>query len=108
MLAFFKIQYSSLNFFIIATSDDADYYTITAPLLFLPGQEATPLPLRVPISNDEYFEGTEIFFADLMTDEERVTLDPNRTIILIIDDDSKFWYCICLGYFLLTCRWFAD
>ena len=70
------------------SSDDSDYNSTTASLLFLPGEETTPLSVRVPINTDGDLEGPEIFFADLMTDEERVTLDPNRTTIVIIDADG--------------------
>ena len=45
--------------------------------------------MSVPITEDNDVEGMENFFATLTTNDDDVTLDPDRATIEIIDDDRK-------------------
>ena len=66
-----------------------DYETTIVQLTFSSTNQNSPECVRVPINDDNNTEGAELFFGELRTEQDRVTLDPNRTSITILDDDSK-------------------
>lgn len=69
-----------------------DYESTTEILTFSMANQNTPVPVSVPITNDNDTEGIERFFGRLTSTEDRVTLSPDVTTISIIDDDG-----ICIG-----------
>lgn len=73
-------------FFFLHTAP-ADYTATTADLTF--DAEVNRQCLNIPIVNDTRTEGPEIFIGILWTSEVRVNLDPNNTVLHIMDDDGK-------------------
>ena len=50
------------------------------------------ITVDIPLNNDDIYELTEIFFSNLafpFAPPERVTINPNRAKITILDDNSK-------------------
>ena len=59
-------------------------------LTFTPGVNS--LTVSVPIIDNGILEGTEQFFGDLSTSDPDVDLQPQRTTIIIADDDGNFHF----------------
>ena len=59
-------------------------------LTFTPGVNS--LTVSVPIIDNGILEGTEQFFGDLSTSDPDVDLQPQRTTIIIADDDGNIHF----------------
>ncbi len=75
------------------TAGNKDYQLTTVQLWFSPSQEHQCL--SITILDDTILESEEDFQATLTTVMERVTLDPDTTMITIADDDSKYLNLAC-------------
>ncbi len=64
----------------------SDYVTTMETFTFTDSQ---PVCARVPIVDDSGLEGSEDFFGQLSTFADRVTLNPDETRVIIVDDDGK-------------------
>ena len=66
-----------------------DYNTSTETLVF--NQTVTSHTIEVPLIDDDIFELNEVFIGNLVSvsDDARVTIDPDMADINIVDDDSK-------------------
>ena len=58
-------------------------------LTYAPGNDTINHCVVVPVIDDNFAEGGEVFLGLLTTDEDRVTLSPSETTITIVDSDGK-------------------
>ena len=77
----------ALNF----VADKQDYSTIIEALTFQPG--ASSIDVKIPINNDDLFEGRETFFVYLTSGVD-VSLPSNAQAEVVILDDGMM-YSIC-------------
>ena len=45
--------------------------------------------VSIAVFDDDEVEGTEVFLVSLSTNSSNVTLQPNTTIVIIVDDDPE-------------------
>ena len=64
-----------------------DYTSVSQDLTFQPGSERQCV--EVPIVNDDDLENEEQFSVTITTEEDRVTLEPDSTTVIITDDDGE-------------------
>ena len=65
-----------------------DYLSVSELLTFQSGSERQCV--EVDIVNDDEVENEEQFTLTTPTEVNRVTLEPDSTIVIIRDDDGKF------------------
>ena len=54
--------------------------------------------VSINITNDTIHESDEVFRVTLLTTDEDVILDPNTTLVTILDNDSEYNYVILWRY----------
>ena len=74
-----------------------DYVNDTTNLVFDSGTAS--VSVSITILNDALHETAESFLASLATKDSDVDLDPDDTIVHILDDDGQ---CVCV------CVWYTD
>lgn len=75
-----------------------------ASLLFVAGEDFGAIPVSltvsnatpescfaIPVINDNAYELREEFFINLTSKDPAVNVIQNNKIIMILDDDSKYW-----------------
>ena len=73
----------------ILITEDSDYNKTTLSSVI---SGTNTISVSVPITDDEYSEGDETFFASLIAGlifPDSVTLDPSNADAIITDDDGK-------------------
>lgn len=73
--------------FVVVTEPE-DYVAISSLITFSPTSN-TVICRNITIENDNLFEGTQQFIADLETTDPSIVLQPEMATVNIVDDDSK-------------------
>ena len=74
------------NYFSTFTTDALDYTAVTTELTFDPDNSRGCV--SIGLVNDSLLEPSEEFEVSLTTDEEQVTVDPDRAVVTILDTDG--------------------
>lgn len=77
----------TISFTSLQLSDGSDYTTRTQTLTF--DQNNMAFNVTVPVLDNDIHEPMESFFGRLETEDGNTTLNPNSTLIRILDDDCK-------------------
>ena len=84
----------------------ADYTSLGTVALTFDSQNYQTFVI-VTIVDDNVLDGTKVFYATLLTQAERVSIPNNRSMIVIMDNDSKLHYsllfmeCSCIDALVL-------
>ena len=92
MIQYIFIQITTYNYLFIS-QDGLDYRKTKEQISFTNGQGiGSNVTISIPIMNDQIVENLESFFGAILlaTVRERIYLVPNKTEVLIIDNDSKY------------------
>ena len=74
------------NYFSTFTADALDYTALTTELTFDPDNSRRCV--SIGLVDDSLLEPSEEFEVSLTTDEEQVTVDPDRAVVTILDTDG--------------------
>ena len=74
------------NYFSTFTADALDYTAVTTELTFDPDNSRGCV--SIGLVDDSLLEPSEEFEVSLTTDEEQVTVDPDRAVVTILDTDG--------------------
>ena len=88
----FNISFKQSHIGSFLLPDPSDYTTTTQTISFTSGQGVgSTVGIAIPISEDNFAENTESFFGSLslLPTNLNVEVTPNRTQILITDNDRK-------------------
>lgn len=77
----------TISFTSLQLSDGSDYTTRTQTLTF--DQNNMAFNVTVPVLDNDIHEPMERFLGRLETEDGNTTLNPNSTLIRILDDDCK-------------------
>jgi hypothetical protein len=72
----------------ILSSAGEDFMPIYANLIF--NQTVSRQCFNITLINDDHYELREDFFVNLTTNSLRIDIRPLFTIVMIVDEDSKF------------------
>lgn len=70
--------------------DDIDYVIIQD--FFTLTQRRDVVPAHISIIDDSILEGNEMFEVKLKVKDERITVNPYRIAVTIVDDDGNFMW----------------
>ena len=73
--------------YLISTPDGSDYNAIV-PMVLTFDRDTSNFSIPINIIDDQVHELDEQFFGDLVTSDEDVILDPQRTRVRIADNDG--------------------
>ena len=72
---------------IFLCADGRDFDLSSTILTFVP-EGPEKISFVVDLTDDDFFEGREDFTLVLQTDQSRVTLSPNSTVVSIVDNEG--------------------